>query len=80
MGEAPGPNDAIDFQKVYDSVLLVFSLLRVTLLYLGLPVAYVPLLLSVSEGPMLFCVGRGHVSGVELRPKSGIRYRPRFLT
>jgi hypothetical protein len=33
-------------------------------LYLGLPVAYVSLLMSVAVGPILFCVGWGFVPDV----------------
>ena len=61
----------VDFQKAYDSV--TFTLLRVTLIHLGLPLDYVGLLMSVSTGPILFCVGRGFVANVELSPRSGIR-------
>ena len=59
------------FLKAYDSV--TFTLLRVTLIHLGLPLEYVALLMSVSAGPILFCVGRGFVADVELHPRSGIR-------
>ena len=61
----------VDFQNPYDSV--TFTLLRVTLIHLGLPLEYVALLMSVSAGPILFCVGRGFVADVELHPRSGIR-------
>ena len=46
---------AVDFQKAYDSV--TFTLLRVTLIHLGLPLAYVGLLMSVSAGPFYFAWG-----------------------
>ena len=62
---------AIDFQKAYDSV--TFPMLTVSLLYVGLPVAYVRVLMSVMSGPIMFCVGRGFVPGEVLRPQSGIR-------
>ena len=55
----------------YDSV--TFTLLRVALIHFGLPLNYVGLLMSVSAGPVLFCVGRGFVAGVEMSPRSGIR-------
>ena len=62
---------AIDFQKAYDSV--TFPMLKVSLLYVGLPEAYVSVLMSVMSGPVMFCVGKGFVPGEVLRPKSGIR-------
>ena len=73
---------AVDFQKAYDSV--TFTLLRVTLIHLGLPLDYVGLLMSVSAGPVLFCVGRGFVADVELSPAPasdrGTRCPPCFST
>ena len=62
---------AVDFQKAYDSV--SFPFLRVALGYVGLPASYVSLLLSIMEGKMLFCVGRGLEPGVEFPPHEGIQ-------
>ena len=62
---------AVDFQKAYDSV--SFDFLTVALEYIGLPAAYVSVLVSVMSGPIMFCVGRGFESSVEFRPRSGIR-------
>ena len=52
---------AMDFQKAHDSV--SFAMLRVSLLYIGLPLSYVEVLMSVMLGPVLFCVGKGFASG-----------------
>ena len=57
---------AVYFQKGYDSV--TFTLMKTTLLYLGLAEAYVKLLLSIMAGPILFCVGRTYASMEVLRP------------
>ena len=51
---------AVDFQKAYNSV--PFAMLRVALLYLRLPMAYVNILMSVLAGPILFWVGQGGVA------------------
>ena len=45
----------------------------VSLLYIGLLVAYVQLLMLVLSGPVWFCVGRGFVPEEELRPWPGIQ-------
>ena len=50
-----------------------FKFLRVALECIGLLAPYVSLLLSIMEGPILFCVGRGCPPGMEFRPRSGIR-------
>ena len=62
---------AVDFRKAYDSV--TFSLMEATLLFLGMPVMYVRVLLSVMADPILFCVGKSFEPSVQLRPGSGIR-------
>ena len=62
---------AIDFQKAYDSV--TFEFLRKALEYVGMPLPYVSVLMSIMEGPIVFCVAQSFVEGVVLQPKSGIR-------
>ena len=63
---------AVDFQKAYDS--LSFAMLRLSLLYIGVPAAYVTQMMSVVSGLMLFCVPRGFVPDVEPKPQFGIRH------
>ena len=74
MVSAPQPEQVMvapDFQKAYDS--FSFQFLMVALSCIHLPAPYVSLLLSIIEGPILFCVGRRFEPGVELRPRSRIR-------
>ena len=62
---------AIDFSKAYDSVSHNFFV--AALRYISVPEPYIRVLYSIFRATVLFCMGRGVVGGVELRPASGIR-------